>query len=52
MYITKKKFGNRVYYYIVENKIQNGMPTMKHVLYLGSVERILEIFRKERKSKG
>ena len=44
MYLTKKKFGKREYYYIVKNEIVNGRPTMKHVLYLGSVEKILNIF--------
>jgi len=52
MYIIKKKFGKKEYYYIVENKIINGRPTMKHVLYLGSVEKILNIFRSLKKNRG
>lgn len=43
MYITKKTFGKRVYYYIVENKIVNGKPTMKHIKYLGTAEKILKM---------
>lgn len=43
MYITKKTFGKRTYYYIVENKIINGKPTMKHIKYLGTVNKILEM---------
>lgn len=43
MYITQKKFGKRTYYYLVENKIINGRPTMKHVKYLGTAEKILEM---------
>ncbi len=44
MYITKKKFGKNVYYYVVENKLIDGKPNMKHVLYLGTVEKILKMF--------
>ncbi|MBS3106053.1 hypothetical protein J4419_00105 [Candidatus Woesearchaeota archaeon] len=51
MYITKKRFGKKVYYYIVENKIINGRPTMKHVLYLGTVQKILGVFREFLKKK-
>jgi hypothetical protein len=47
MYILKKKFGNRSYYYIVENKKINGKPVMKHILYLGTAEKILEKFTKK-----
>ena len=43
MYITKKTFGKRTYYYIVENKIVDGRPTMKHVRYLGTAEKVLEM---------
>ncbi|HIH31345.1 TPA: hypothetical protein HA235_01430 [Candidatus Woesearchaeota archaeon] len=42
MYITKKRFGKRTYYYIVENKKINGKPVMKHILYLGTAEKILK----------
>jgi len=52
MYITKKKFGKKDYYYIVENKIINGKPTMKHVLYLGNIEKILNVFLNLKKKKN
>ena len=52
MYITKKKFGKKDYYYIVENKVINGKPTMKHILYLGSIEKILNVFREFKKKMG
>lgn len=43
MYITKKRFGKRTYYYVVENKIVNGRPTMKHIKYLGTADKILKM---------
>lgn len=43
MYITKKAFGKKTYYYLVENKIINGRPTMQHVKYLGTAEKILKM---------
>ena len=52
MYITKKKFRERTYYYIVENKIIDSRPTMKHVMYLGNVEKILNVFRNFKKKKS
>jgi len=52
VYITKKKFGKKDYYYIVENKIINGRPTMKHILYLGTVQKILSVFRHLKKNKN
>ena len=51
MYITKKKFKNNTYYYIVENKIINNRPTMKHIKYLGTAEKILEMAESYRKNK-
>ena len=52
MYITKKRFGKKNYYYIVMNKIINRRPTMKHVLYLGTVEKIFKVFLNLKKRKS
>lgn len=52
MYLAKKKFRRKTYYYVVENKIINKRPTMKHIMYLGSAEKILEIFRKLKRKKS
>ena len=51
MYLAKKKFRKKTYYYVVENKIIDGRPTMKHIMYLGSVEKILEVFKNFKKKK-
>lgn len=52
MYITKKKFGKKIYYYVVENKLVNGKPKMQHILYLGTVEKILQTFKKIKQKKN
>jgi hypothetical protein len=44
----KKRFSKKpnaeTYYYIVENKIEKGRPTPKHIRYLGSIKKILAIY--------
>lgn len=52
MYLAKKKFKKKTYYYVVQNKIINKRPTMKHIMYLGSAEKILEIFKKFKRNKN
>jgi hypothetical protein len=44
VYIKKRNLEKKVYYYVVENKLVDGKPTMKHILYLGTIEKILKVF--------
>lgn len=48
MYVIKKKFkrkkGNVIFYYLVENKIVDKQPKMIHKKYLGNAEKILMVY--------
>jgi hypothetical protein len=46
MYLVKKKKDGRNYYLIAETQYKKGKPEQKILMYIGSAERILEIFRK------
>jgi len=44
-YIRSKKVKGRIYYYLVEGKLdKRGMVKQKVIMYLGSIKRILEVF--------
>ena len=45
-YIRSKKVKGKAYYYVVEGKLdKGGKVKQKVLLYLGNVNRILEVFR-------
>jgi len=45
-YIRSKKVKGKTYYYVVEGKLdKRGKVKQKVLLYLGNVDRILEVFR-------
>ncbi|MFH1053102.1 MAG: hypothetical protein V1740_01680 [Candidatus Woesearchaeota archaeon] len=48
---VKKKSGIKTYYSIVESLSGKKYPTLKNIKYLGTVERILEVFKFYEKSK-
>lgn len=41
---VRKKSGTKIYYSIVESISGKNYPKLKHVKYLGTVERILKVF--------
>ena len=44
-YIRNKKIKGKIYYYIVEGKLdKNGKVKQKVILYLGNIENILKVF--------
>ena len=46
VYIRSKKIKGNTYYYVVEGKLdKRGKVKQKVLLYLGNVDRILEVFR-------
>lgn len=51
----KKKFSKKpnaeIYYYVVENKLEKGRPTPKHIKYLGSIKKILKVYESYEKNK-
>lgn len=48
MYLVKKKFSKKpnaeTYYYVVQNKLKKGTPTPVHIMYLGSIKKILKVY--------
>jgi len=48
MFILRRKFkkakGNRTYHYVVETIYVNGKPRNKILKYLGTAEKILQVF--------
>jgi len=48
---VKKKSGIKTYYSIVESLSGNKHPILKNIKYLGTVERILEVFELYDKNK-
>jgi len=45
VYIRNKKIKGKIYYYIVEGKLnKDGKVKQKVILYLGNVENIIKIF--------
>jgi len=51
VYIRNKKIKGKIYYYIVEGKLdQDGKVKQKVLVYLGNINNIIRIF-KESKSK-
>jgi len=48
---VKKKSGIKTYYSIVESLSGKKYPVLKNIKYLGTVERILEIFKFYEKNK-
>ena len=47
----RKKCGIRTYYSIAESKMGKKHPLLKNILYLGTAEKILEVFRAYNKNK-
>jgi hypothetical protein len=51
----KKKFSKKpnaeTYYYVVENRIKDGQPTPVHILYIGSIKKILQVYEFYKKHK-
>lgn len=47
----RKKCGIRTYYSIAESKMGKKHPILKNILYLGTAEKILEVFRAYNKNK-
>lgn len=47
----KKKSGIKTYYSIVESVSGKNYPVLKNVKYLGTVEKILEVFKFYEKNK-
>ena len=48
-YIRSKKIKGKIYYYIVEGKLdENGKVKQKVIMYLGNVKNILDIFKKSK----
>lgn len=46
VYIRSKKIKGKTYYYIVEGKIDNrGKVKQKVLLYLGTVDNVLKVFK-------
>ncbi len=41
----KKKSGIKTYYSVVESMSGKNYPVLKYVKYLGTVEKILEVFK-------
>jgi len=48
---VKKKSGIKTYYSIVESLSGKKYPVLKNIKYLGTVERILEVFEFYEKNK-
>lgn len=46
-FLQKKKIKGRVYYYLRENKRINGKPRLAWEIYLGSAERLKELYQKK-----
>jgi hypothetical protein len=45
-YIRTKKIKGRIYYYVVEGNLdKNGKVKQKVLLYLGNIDRIIQVFR-------
>jgi len=51
MFIRHKKISGYRYYYVVETVVENGKMKQRVVKYLGSVEKILSVFREYEKNK-
>jgi hypothetical protein len=50
-YVRSKKIKGKTYYYIVEGKLDNeGKVKQKVLMYLGTIDNILEIFKKHKKT--
>jgi hypothetical protein len=50
-YIRSKKVKGKTYYYIVEGKLnKQGKVKQKVILYLGNVNRILDVFKAHKKA--
>ena len=45
MFIRKKKFGQRTYYYIVEAYKDEKMPKQRVIKYLGNMENLLKMLQ-------
>src|SRR5260370_16879571 len=43
--LVKKKKGNRLYYYLVESARVDGKPRIVHQAYLGTAEKLPELFQ-------
>jgi len=41
-FIRKKKIGNKIYYYVVENKVIKGKTMQKVLYYIGTAETLLK----------
>jgi len=51
-YIRNKKIKGKIYYYVVEGKLdKNGKVKQKVLLYLGNVNNVIRVF-KESKTKN
>jgi len=45
-YIRNKKIKGKIYYYIVEGKLdKNGKVKQKVLLYLGNIDKIIQIYK-------
>lgn len=49
---VRKKSGIKTYYSIVESISGKKHPKLKHIKYLGTIERILKVFKFYEKYKG
>ncbi|MDP2946673.1 MAG: hypothetical protein Q8N88_01025 [Nanoarchaeota archaeon] len=51
-YVRSKKIKGKIYYYIVEGKLdKNNKVKQKVILYLGNVGNIIKVFEKFKNSK-
>jgi len=49
VYIRKKKIKGKIYYYVVEGKLdKKGKVKQKVLMYLGNVDNILKVFKKHK----
>ena len=45
-YIRSKKIKGKIYYYVVEGKLdKRGKVKQKVLIYLGNIDRVLEVFK-------
>ena len=52
-YIRRKKIKGKIYYYIVEGKLDNeGKVKQKVLMYLGNVDNVFRVFKKYKEENG
>ena len=52
-YVRSKKIKGKMYYYIVEGKLdKNGKVKQRVLMYLGNVDNIFRVFKKHKEING